>query len=209
MKSFGPKGLLKSKQSDELINCQIDNMLKITNNICVVTGFGSDKLTKKINKNAVSVVLNNHYDDYNEGYALSLLLDKYLNNIDGLLLVSNGLLFNTKIVDTHKSIIYTVQKKNKNFDVFKLGCIFDNKILENIFYDVGQNYWCEAVFISHKELEIIDKYRQQIDIKNMFLFEILGNSIIYGAQYFQQDIPKKNAIKIQCIKDSSKIKGAT
>lgn len=208
MKSFGPKGLLKSKKSDELINCQINNMSKITDEICVITGFGADKLTKKINGlSDIDILVNTHYDNYNEGYALELLLDNYLDKVKGLLLISNGLLFSTQITDITKSIIYTTKKKKDNINSFNLGCIFDDTILENIFYDIGENLWCEAVFICKKELDILQKYRQTINIKNMFLFEILGNSIIHGAQYFKEEIPQKNAIKIQCIKDSAQIKG--
>ena len=167
MKSFGPKGLLKSKKSDELINCQINNILHTTDNICVITGFGSEKLIKRINPlYDIETIHNAEFNNYNEGHALELLLDKYTDDCSGILLLSNGLLLNVKIKDYAKSTIYTVKRTNNNS--FNLGCIFDKNVLENIFYDIGTSVWCEAVFLSQKEIDVIQAYRQNTNIKNKF-----------------------------------------
>jgi hypothetical protein len=206
MKSFGPKGLLKSKKSRELINCQIQTLSSIVNKTYVVVGFGSEKLTKKISLNpSVSIIKNDNFKTSNEGYALRLLLSN-IGQSDGILIISNGLLIDLSKVNLDKSKIFFTHKNIKQD--FNLGCVFETSSsqLENIFYNINDDVWCECIFLSSREIEIIKQYIKTIDIQNMFLFEIINNSIKHGAQYFGEFISPNKIVKIQSIKDSNKIK---
>jgi hypothetical protein len=208
MKSFGPKGLLKSKKSKELINCQISTVSDIGQKTYIIVGFGSDKLIKKLPQSeSVQVIKNENYKISNEGYALKLLFNNFDHDkSDGLLIISNGLLVNFPSVKFDQSKIFFTTKNDKHD--FNLGCVFDqnSNILENIFYNINDNVWCECIFISNSEINIIKQYMKTIDIQNMFLFEIINNSIRYGAQYTGEFISPHRILKIQSAKDSSKIK---
>jgi len=208
MKSFGPKGLLKSKKSKELINCQIKTVSDFVNQTYVIVGFGSDKLIKKISTmKGIIILKNDNFKSANEGYALSLLLNNYQHDTgDGLLIISNGLLLNFAKIKFDKSKIFFTRKKTKHD--FNIGCVFDesNNHLENMFYNINDNVWCESVYLCNKEIQILKRYMQTIDIKNMFLFEIINNSIKYGAEYSGEFIPTSKILKIQSTKDSNKIK---
>lgn len=203
MKSFGPKGLLKSKKSSELINHQIKNLKGIVDELCVIVGFGSDKLTKKIKTQNINILQNNNYDKLNEGYSIQLLLDTYAD-IEGLLVISNGLLLDLDNIELETSTVITTNNKSKNFNI---GCIVDhNNTLENMFYDISNTCWCEAVYFQKKELDMIRRYSKTTSIKNMFLFELINTIIIVGGEFNVAKIASSKVVKIQSVKDTKKIK---
>lgn len=203
MKSYGPKGLLHQK-SKELINCQIDSLFGLIQNLYIITGFGAEKLTKKIDIKHTEIY-NNRYESANEGYALKLMLSQ--PSIENLLVIGDGIIIGIDNMSlTDSQILCT--KKNKNNTNFNLGCIadFETGYLEHIFYDIGEYAWCESVFIAKNELDIISKYIKQNNTQNMFLFEIINESIKYGARYKLNKIANKQVKKIQSIKDNKKVK---
>ncbi|MEX0597212.1 MAG: hypothetical protein WD512_11990, partial [Candidatus Paceibacterota bacterium] len=77
MKSVGPKGLLKSKQSKELINCQIANIRDKSIDTYVILGFGLDKIKKRIEYPNIHIIKNDLYESTNHGYAFELILNNF------------------------------------------------------------------------------------------------------------------------------------
>jgi hypothetical protein len=203
MKSFGPKGLLKAKKnSNELINCQINNV-NIFDKLCLVVGFGADKLIKKIKDHTnYGYIYNNDYNTFNEGHALQLILKQY-NPVGGLLLINSGILANIKQLNFESSLIAITKKQ----ECFSLGCIINEKNnVENIFYNVGEYSWCEIVYFSATELNMLKEYVKKNNVQNMFLFEIINHIIDAGGTFKCCGMPSNKIVKIQGIKDSSKIK---
>jgi len=203
MKSYGPKGLLHQK-SKELINCQIDSLAKLTQSLYIVKGFGAEKLTKKIDAEHIEIY-NNRYETSNEGHALRLILLE--PSIENLLVIGDGIIIGIDNIELKYSQILCT-KKNKNNASFNLGCITDVETgyLEHIFYDIGEYVWCESLLITKNELDIIRKYINQNKTENMFLFEIINESVKYGARYKLKKITNKQVKKIQSIKDNKKVK---
>ena len=182
MKSRGPIGLLKkNNKSEELILKQIDslNSLFLNNDICVVTGFGSEKIQKRIPTN-ISVIVNDKFNQANQMYALKLFLNTIQpeTNYDGIfILTSNIIIKHLKLNNLNKSWILTKNNNNRTKNEALLGIGLDSTAkINTIFYNLGTLLWCNAVYLCKKDVEIIknnlDKYYD-----NMFLFEMINKSI--------------------------------
>lgn len=211
MKSIGPKGLLKSKKSKELINCQISNIQDKNIDVCIILGFGNEKLKKRIDFKNVSTIDNTLYDTANQGYALELILNYHdPKKYDGCIIINNGILFDGNIktdiiLNRNESKIYyttnTTDKKNN----FQIGCTINGKYIQHLFFNLTNNLWNEMLYIDSKTIEI---YRQtyKTSMRNMFLFEIINQTIDNGAKYFPVKLKSNRVIKITNNKDSHKIK---
>lgn len=182
MKSRGPIGLLKkNNKSEELIVKQIDslNTLFLHNDIYVVTGFGSEKLQKRLPSD-ISVIVNDKFSHSNQMYAFKL----FLNNIQTetnyagvFILTSNIIIKHLQLTDHNRSWLITKNKNNRAKEESLLGVGLDNtQKINTIFYNLGTLLWCNAVYLCKKDVEIInsnlDKYYD-----NMFLFEMINKSI--------------------------------
>ena len=91
MKSFGPIGLVKtSPNATELINKQIKILNKVFDGkIYACTGFGTDKLLRKITNEDVIDIYNSSYMEKNHGYAIKILLEKIkLDDSPGLFILN-------------------------------------------------------------------------------------------------------------------------
>lgn len=210
MKSVGPKGLLKSKKSKELIRCQIDNIKDKNIDINIILGFGLDKIKKKIENENINIIYNDLYETANQGYALELILKHYdFNKYDGCIIINSGILFNENIKKTILSektiskIFYTNESTN---DKYCIGITFNDTKVEHMFYNLNKNIWNEILFINNQILSSYKEFIYNTKMRNMFLFEIINKSIDYGAHYQPIKIKKNNIIKILNSKDSSKIK---
>jgi len=207
MKSFGPKGLLKHKKSTELINSQIKKTKKITKNICVVTGFGADKLestVSRINKKYTSFLFNGEFSLYNEAYALKLILNNY-KDVDCIIILSDGLLMDftgIKIPQTSTLFVTKPIKNNKT----DLGCVYNTEFLEHMFYDINMYIWTGLLVLYTNEIRAMLSYMSSINTENMFLFEIINGSIDHGAKYHKYLVPNKNFDIIKTMNDTKKIK---
>ena len=212
MKSFGPLGLLKaSPSSKELILCQIDSLNKLFDHpdIYVVSGFGSDKMYKKI-PSSIHRILNTSHETKNHGYALRLLLSKIKDSQYCGCFIMNGsvLLGNINKNQTLcKNSSWILSRKNKK-SVSKtkfMGPIMNYKgKLDYIFYDVGEHNWCDVVYFCREDLL---KLAVDAFYDNMFLFEIINKSIVHNnIQYDEVVVPNDSVIMITGIKDKHKIK---
>ena len=211
MKSFGPLGLLKANSSSkELILCQIDSLNKLFDNpdIYVVSGFGSDKMHKKI-PGSIHRILNMAHETKNHGYALRLLLSKIKEyQYSGCFIMNGSILLgniNHKTLPKNSSWILSRKNKKSSVKTKFMGPIMNDKgKLDYIFYDVGEYNWCDTVYFCRDDL-----LKLSVDAlyDNMFLFEVINKSIVNNnIEYDQVVVPNDSVIMITGIKDKHKIK---
>lgn len=213
MKSFGPLGLLKANSSSkELILCQIDSLNQLFSNpdIYIVSGFGSDKIYKKI-PSAIKRIFNTEHETKNHGYAFRLLLSKIKDlQYSGCFIMNGGILLGNinKNQKFPQNSSWILSKKNKKSSLVKtkfMGPIMNDKgKLDYIFYDIGEHSWCDTVYLCRKDL-----LKLSVDsfCDNMFLFEIINKSIANNnIEYDQVVVPNDSVIMITGIKDKHKIK---
>jgi hypothetical protein len=212
MKSFGPKGLLKSKKSKELINCQIANIIDKNIDIFVIVGFGNDRIKKKIDYKNINVINNDLYDIANQGYAMELILSNYdSSKYDGCIIINNGILFNNIvkeiIVDNiNLSKIFYVKKKNTDKKTnFHIGCSVNDSYIEHMFFNLTDNVWNEIVYLDTKTVDIYKNLYNKT-MRNMFLFELINKTIELGVKYEPIRLKSNYVVKIINSKDSEKIK---
>jgi hypothetical protein len=222
MKSIGPKGLLKSNKSTELINCQIQSIKDSCVDINVIVGFGAEKLKKRIadahSDCCIKTINNDLYETANHGYALELIFNDYDHaTYDGCIIINDGILFNSKTKKillnsqtiSSPKIIY-IQSDNKNKkDTFHIGCsITEKDCIQHMFFDLTNNLWTEIVYFDNRTFgEVANIYSQ--NMRNMFLFEIINKSIDLGIEYNATKIKTSDILKINGARDSNKIKETT
>lgn len=218
MKSVGPKGLLKSTRSTELINCQIQNIKDSNIDINIIVGFGAEKLKKKIfqsNDYNIKTINNNLYQSTNHGYALELILKDYHHDeYCGCIIINDGILFsnklkkillNTQTINNPKIVYIQSESKNKK-DTFHIGCsMTETDNIQHMFFDLTNNLWTEIVYLDNHTLSQIQTM-YSTKMRNMFLFEILNKSIDMGIEYSAIKIKSCDILKINGAKDSNKIK---
>jgi len=213
MKSFGPIGLLKSGGFNrELILCQIHNLKTLfpKTDISIISGFGGDKLHKKIPSD-IKTITNNEFDTKNQGYALKLILDSYdLDRYDGIFIINSGTLIRNfsphKNLSTKKSWILSKPIRKSQQHIKFLGARTDNKgQVDYIFYDIGDYAWCDSVYICNHDIGLI-KNNITSYYDNMFLFEAINKSITNDAKYEQIIVNNDSITNIIGMKDKHKIK---
>jgi hypothetical protein len=212
MKSFGPLGLLKANSSSkELILCQIDSLNKLFDNpdIYVVSGFGSDKMNKKI-PGSIHKILNIAHETKNHGYAMRLLLSKIKDSQYSGCFVMNGSILlgninkNRALPKNSSWILSRKNKKSLTKTKFMGPIMNDKGKLDYIFYDVGEYNWCDTVYFCRDDLL---KLSVDAFYDNMFLFEVINKSIVHNSiEYDQVVVPNDSVIMITGIKDKHKIK---
>lgn len=217
MKSFGPIGLLKkNNRAKELVLYQIEYVRKIFGNveIYVITGFGKDKLDKKIaQKKSVNIIHNDAFDSKNHGYAFKLLLNCIKNKLSqysGILFIDSHVLI--KSLKNKKRncswIIAKPHKLNHSREDFLGVNINDNNIVQSLFYNIGHLGWCNSFYLTQRDiLTIIQNIGVYHD--HMFLFEILNQSVDnFGIQLGVNVVSSSNKeiIEINGIRDKYKVK---
>lgn len=214
MKSYGPLGLLKhSDNSKELILYQIEclNKIFIKPSINIVSGFGNEKLYKKLHKN-IGRLYNDKFETANHGYAIKLILSNFdYNKYDGLFVMDHGVLLkglgNAPLPSLKSSWVFNRKTKKHDTKNKYIGSVMDSDgLLDYIFYDIGPLAWCNSVYLCKKD---IIKLKSSIDTfyDNMFLFEIINKSISSNTiKYHSFVMPNDSFIMISGIKDKNKIK---
>lgn len=216
MKSFGPIGMLKkNKTSKELIIHQIEYLRKIfgTIDVYVITGFGKDKIDKKIAaKKYVHIIHNDQYLKKNYSYAFKLFLENIKSNLDNyhgvFFLDSNVLIRSLKNKKRNLSWLVTKPHKNNSKIADFLGVnLNEEKTIEHVFYNLGNISWCKSFYLTRQDIETIIDHRNSYH-DNMFLFEILNRAVDdLGINVYTNSIlSAKDLIEINGIKDKSKVK---
>jgi hypothetical protein len=214
MKSFGPIGLLKSSSSSkELILHQIDSMNKIFYHpdIFIVSGFGADKLDKKIS-GKIKTLINKEYETKNHGYVLKLILSSIdTNKYDGVFILNSGTLIKESIPKSSLALNNSwllLQKNKKNYNRSKyIGSMLDSQgIIDYMFYDIGDYRWCDTLYLCKQDVETLKPVISSF-YDNMFLFECINRSITkYKIKYSQVVISSESLTIITGTKDKHKIK---
>lgn len=218
MKSYGTIGLLKSSnKTKELIYYCIKYIKTAihSKNIFVLLGFEEDKLIKKIKEynllTADNTISNTEYTEKNQGYAFKLALKKILQNnqnINGVLFFnSNSIIKKLPTYSTKESWIL-IDKKTKT-PRYNIGCFIDeNNYVQHLFYNLGNQYWAEAVYFTMEDLKKIYSQMDVLYYDNMFLFEIINIAI--EKQFLNikaiHNTKTNNIIKITGLKDKHKIR---
>ena len=217
MKSFGPIGMLKkNKNAKELILHQIENLRKIfgTTDIYVITGFGEDKIYKKLeSKKYVKIISNTEYTNKNYGYALKLFLEKIKDNIDnyyGVFFVDSNILIRT-LKNKKRNDSWLVAQKHKqnkrNSKIDFLGINVQDPYLKYLFYNIGNLSWCKSFYLTQRDVKSMIEYTDNYH-DNMFLFEVLNQSVekLNVKIHINQIISNQDYVEIRGIKDKNKIK---
>jgi hypothetical protein len=214
MKSYGPIGLLKATNSSkELILCQIECLNKIFHkpSINIISGFGNEKLYKKLSKN-IGKIYNDKFETANHGYAMQLILSNFdETKYDGLFIMDHGVLLKDVEIAPASSFksSWVLNRKIKKNDVKNkyIGSVIDSDgAVDYIFYDVGPFAWCNVVYLSKND---IVQFKKNINLfyENMFLFEIINKSVSSKiVKYKNIVIPNDSFITITGLKDKNKIK---
>lgn len=208
MKSYGPKGILtqKTNTNKSLIRCQINTIQNISHDISVVTGFGRDRIIKVIDDFNIKDMYNSDYEKYSEGYVIQKILSE--TTTKSILILSDGIILRLKkaTLENNKSTIFCTNRSKTSR--LNLGCIFEQEsdLLEHIFYDISDTVWCEAILLQEPEIKILKDYVLTNNIKNMFLFEVINNSIKLGAKYLLEKVPSQQVKKIESMKEANKIR---
>lgn len=186
MKSFGPIGLVKtSPNAIELINKQIKILDKVfAGKIYVCTGFGSDKLLRKITNQDVIDIYNPKFLEKNHGYAIKMLLQKIkLDDSPGLFIL-NGDTLPKKIEnqDYNQSWILAKKRNNKTKHEEPIGFTLQEGTTKvaSMFYGIGDYVWNEGIYFCKKDWESLRDGINDRYYDNMFIFEILNAAIADG-----------------------------
>jgi len=186
MKSFGPIGLVKtSPNATELINKQIKILNKVFNGkIYVCTGFGADKLLRKITNEDVFDIYNNSYMEKNHGFAIKMLLKKIkLDDSPGLFILNGDTLPKKFEPNNYNNSWVLAKKRNKKIkheEPIGFTLQDESQTVSSMFYGIGDYVWSEGVYICKDDW---NRLKEGIDDRyydNMFLFEILNLAIADG-----------------------------
>lgn len=187
-KSQGCAGLIKINNNSNILENQY-LILKSSfpdSKIFYVYGFDNKKIisyfeNKKLN---INFIYNEKYDEYNEGFSLSLIKE-YIDS--ETLIISGYNIFSPncfKKFDTTHSQVFVDNSENS-----KIGCIINNKnILENIFYDLDNKI--HSMFYLNKPDAIIFNNLLQSKIYNAFLFELINTCISSGCNIKLKNLNK-------------------
>ena len=157
MKSFGPIGLVKtSPNATELINKQIKSLSKILGGkIYLCTGFGSEKLLRKVTNQDVIDIYNPKFLEKNHGYAIKMLLQKIkLDDSPGLFILNGDTLpkkFEPQQLDRSWVLAKKRNKKIKHQEPIGFTLKDNSDEISSMFYDIGE-YVERSVFIFAKKI---------------------------------------------------------
>lgn len=185
MKSYGPKCLIDMQDGSSLLYHQIKT---IKNNlpqseVILVIGFGADKIIKK-KYEGIRIVENQLFNDSGEIEQLRLALNNRTSN--KVLILHGDLFFNDTFINDlellDRSLMFCNQDKN-----FELGLIDYKEKITNICYS-SENKWCEAVYLTGKELDLFEKFCNNRKSSKLYMFEGLNKIIDKSAKFYKKDM---------------------
>jgi CTP:phosphocholine cytidylyltransferase-like protein len=205
MKSFGPIGLIKtSPNATELINKQIKVLSKILGDkVYICTGFGAEKLLRKVHSQDVIDIYNSKFLEKNHGYAIKMLLQKIkLDDSPGLFILNGDVLpkkFEPQDLDKSWVLAKKRNKKIKHQEPIGFTLKDNSNEISSMFYDIGDYVWNEAIYFCKKDWESLKNNIDDRYYDNMFMFEILNLAI-------QENIISLTFLKLNKNNDSVIIK---
>lgn len=185
-KSKGCPALI-TQDKKTIIEHQIDNLNKtlLNYNIHYVSGFEEDKLKLFLDKNKlthrVNIISNKQFDIFNESYSLALALEN-IKIRTGVLVLSGYYIprsYHIKNIEKSidQSLVFIDHKKTK------LGCVVNNHMVENIFFDLD-NYIQDMFFIKNSDILKIKKLLITQKYNNAFIFELINSAIDIGCFFY-------------------------
>lgn len=180
MKSKGCAGLIKIDKHNHLFEYQYSIIKQYfpKADIVYIGGFESKKIETFINKNYPDVVYvhNEQYDNFSDGYSISLIKNYLISDtfiILGYHILDKKLFenFNTKL---GTQIVVTPNNQKQT------GCIINNNQIDNISFDLP-NYVDDIYYLSMKDSATLQQIVSDIQYKNYFLFELINKLIDLGA----------------------------
>lgn len=205
MKSFGPIGLLKtSPNATELINKQIKVLSKILGGkVHICTGFGSDRLLRRISNQSILDIYNPKFLEKNHGYAIKMLLQKIeLDDSPGMFILNGNTLpkkFEPNQLDRSWVLAKKRNSKIKHQEPVGFTLKDNSDEISSMFYDIGEYVWSEGVYICKKDWESLKKNIDEKYYDNMFMFEIFNLAI-------QENIMSLTFLKLSKNNDSIIVK---
>lgn len=205
MKSIGSKCLLPLRKNLSVIEYQISQIQKISKQsvITINIGFDSEKIISKLYRyRSIRYLINDQYDNTNQGNNLLLYIHKYKPK--NLLILSSGLLLRENAIqknDLQKECkIFMLNKPKANFSI---GSSL-SKDLEYLFFDMEEP-WSEIAYLNEEAIDLLLNNDQKI-FDQMYLFEIINFLLSNNISFTKTYLNKSNIMKINNSKDLNKAK---
>lgn len=179
MKVYGPKSLIKINDTDTILSHQI-NIINSCFNRCeiiVVGGFQFNKLHSDVEN--VRFIFNPEYEETNVIYSIGLGLKRA--RTEKVLIIYGDLVFNLDCVNLpfYKESAVVISDTMKTEEV---GCIFNNNVLDSIFYKLP-NKWAHIAFFTGYELALLYSICLNESNSIWYGFEAINNIIASGGQF--------------------------
>jgi len=177
-KTKGCPGLFRLDK-ETIIEHQYKTITKnfINPNIVYIYGFDAKRLVSFIDEtdslsNKIALVHNSFHHVYNYAYSLYLAKD-YLNK-DTFILFGDSVIDKNffKYIDTHKGSQIVITNKKTG----SLGCVIQNRFIQNIFYDLD-NHIEEIYFLKKQDACILADILNDTVYHNYFIFELINKLI--------------------------------
>jgi NDP-sugar pyrophosphorylase family protein len=203
MKSYGPKSLIKIKDSTTIIENQLRHIFKYfyKPQVILVTGFKSDKVRSSLSHRRIDIVENSGWDVNNVGYSIMLGMTKVKHK--SVIIMNGDLVFNSWALKAPFGMysMLLVDKLGYMKDE-EVGCLINDSKVINMMYDLPQK-WAQISYFTGKELEIL-KYNLVAcsdDYPFSFTFEIINDIIADGGEFFAYSPPRMKITDIDSSKD--------
>jgi len=202
IKSYEPRSMLKIGNKT-LINHQICTISSCFDNpeIIAVLGYNVTRVIKKLDKD-IRVVENQLYKETNCAESIRLAFNN--TNKSNLLFFHGDLYFNMETLlelDYNKSFIIT-DSKNRLHEK-EVGVTINNGGVAEILSYGLPTKWCQIVFLTGKELKILENifYKFNSINKKLLSFELLNEIIMMGGTFKCYEPSNMSILEIDCIKD--------
>ena len=184
MKSYGPKALINIRNNLTIFENQVRHINKYFSKpqIILVTGFGHDKIIKKIDEDKFDIVHNHNWENTNvcKSIGLGLSNAKY-NNV---LIIYGDLVFNgwTLRVPFGNQSMLLMENEEGFMKKEEVGCVCHDNIIENVMYGL-ENKWAQIGYFTNKELNMLKEYSSKKENEQCYGFEAINNIISEGGTF--------------------------
>jgi hypothetical protein len=177
-KGFGAKSLFPIGQQWNIIETQIDSIKNAypKADIILVTGFQSQQVINK--KYPIRIVENVNFEETSEAEQLRIALNATIGN--KVFIVGGDLVFDSVSIKSVASHGSNVLFSNKPKEDVCLGIVHHNNILENVIYDMP-NEWLNCAFFEGKELDALRKFLKNREHTKLLLFEVINYLVSNGC----------------------------
>ena len=202
MKSYGPKSLIKIKDSMTIIENQLKYIFKYfyKPQVILVTGFKSDKIKNFLSDRRIDIVENDAWETTNVGHSVILGMTKVKHK--NVILLNGDLVFNAWTLKAPFGMysMMLVDKLGYMKDE-EVGCLINNSKVINVMYDLPDK-WAQIVYFTGKELELLKLNLARCpDYAYKYTFEIINDIIDDGGNFFAHSPPRMKITDIDSSKD--------